>query len=821
MHSIRIYLLAGYLGTLALLVLTWVIATAGTTMLRANYAYTVRTTDALSGVVLETSKLRDDEETGLRGYLLTGRPSFLAPYAAAQRELPAILQQVNTLAVGQPAIRPSLLARRAAGDRWDRWARQVLRQPAPYSPRSAALVAQQEEGKALFDHYRAVTAQVIRRLDQERRGDFATGLDTLTRMTAVFAAIFAAAVALLLGLGWWTTRAVIGPLTRLVHAAAAIERGDLGQPVVVTGPREFVALAKRMDRMRLHLREIIQTLHERERHFRSLVEKAPIGACITDEHGCFETVNEAYCGLHGYTHEELIGQPFTVILPEPLRVEAARNYARGLDAGADTVGEHTVLTKAGLPVTILASTVTLHGQTGRPARASFVVDISERKQMELRLARLAHHDPLTGLPNRALFGDRLAQELRAIDRDQSTLALLLLDLNRFKEVNDTLGHDAGDALLCVVGARLQGVLRASDTVARLGGDEFAVLLPATDEDGAIDVTHKLLAALAEPIVVDGHRLDLGASAGIAVAPAHGADSVTLLRHADVAMYVAKRGGDGYTVYASNQDAHTPARLALGGELRQAITASQLRLHYQPIVDMASGRPAGVEALVRWAHPRHGLLPPDQFIPLAEQAGLIGPLTDWVLEEALRQCLAWEEAGLRVDVAVNLSAHSLHDTSLPDRVAALLTRYALPPKRVTLEITESSVMARPDRAMAVLARLRAIGVRLAIDDFGTGYSSLSLLRRLPVDEVKIDKSFVQGLDSDDASIVSFILGLGHLLNRRVVVEGVENHGVWDLLAALGCDAAQGYFISRPLPAADLERWLRPLTVTPGTARAAAS
>ncbi len=744
MHSIRARLVAGYLGALTLLVVAWAVASTSTAALRADYAHTVHGVDALSTLVLQGSKLRDDEETGLRGYLLTSNRSFLAPYLAAQRRAPALRRQTDALLGAAPDVRPLILARRGLADRWERWAWGILRQQTAYPRSSAALVVQQEEGKTLFDRYRAATDGIVGRLDRDRRDAFAAGLGTLTRMTVVFAGLFVGAVILLAGLGWWTTRAIVRPLTRLGHAVAAIERGDLTHPVGATGAREFVALATGMERMRLRLRDTIATLHAGERHAYSLVEKAPVGACITDEHGRFETVNDAYCALSGYTRAELIGQPFTRVIPASSRAMSAQAYAGSLDAGADARGEYEIITKGGRPVTILASTVTLRGRDGRPTRASFVVDISARKQMEEHLAHQAHHDALTGLPNRALFGDRLAQALRTADRERTPVALLLLDLNRFKEVNDTLGHDTGDALLRVVGARLHEVVRAADTVARLGGDEFAALLPATGTDGAIDVAAKLLGALTEPLALEGQSLDVGASIGIAVGPAHGADAGALLRHADVAMYSAKRAGDGYAVYASDRDAHSPARLTLAGELRQAIAAGALRLHYQPIIDLASGRLLNVEALVRWPHPEHGLLAPDQFIPLAEQTGLLEPLTDWVLAEALRQCRVWDEAGMSVDIAVNLSARSLGDAGLPDRIAALLARCPLAPERLTLEITESSVMADPDRAGAVLARLRAVGVRLSIDDFGAGHSSLGLLQRLPVDELKVDRSFVTHL-----------------------------------------------------------------------------
>ncbi len=439
----------------------------------------------------------------------------------------------------------------------------------------------------------------------------------------------------------------------------------------------------------------------------------------------------------------------------------------------------------------------------------YALDVTARARAEEALRRQALHDALTGLPNRTLLYDRLEQALHVVVRDAGGLALLLFDLDRFKEVNDTLGHQAGDLLLQEIAARVRGAVRASDTVARLGGDEFAVLLPGADAAGAIAATHTLLAALATPIALDGQALACTASIGIALAPTHGTDGATVLRRADVAMYVAKRAGSGYAVYAAAHDQHSPARLTLETELRAALAAGALVLHYQPTVDVRSGRADRVEALVRWPHPQQGLIPPDQFIPLAEQTGLIVPLTQWVLETALAQCHAWEQAGWALGVAVNLSMRSLHDPGLPETIAWLLRRYAVPPGRLTLEITESALMVDPAQAQAVLLRLTALGVQLAIDDVGTGYSSLGYLKQLPVDAVKIDKSFVQNMGhttTKDSAIVRSIIDLGHNLGLAVVAEGVEDQATWQRLRAAGCDVAQGFYMSRPMPAAELEHWL---------------
>ena len=389
------------------------------------------------------------------------------------------------------------------------------------------------------------------------------------------------------------------------------------------------------------------------------------------------------------------------------------------------------------------------------------------------------------------------------------LTLLLLDLDRFKEVNDTLGHHHGDLLLRQVAERLCATLRDSDTIARLGGDEFAVLLPATDEVGARAAADKVVAALALPFDLEAVSVHVGASVGIALAPDHGQDVDTLLRHADVAMYVAKRTGESSAVYTAERDAYTPDRLALIADLRRAIADDGLALHYQPKADLVTKRVTGVEALVRWTHTQRGAIPPDQFIPLAEHTGLIAPLTRWMLMAALRQAGRWRRAGLRLDMAVNLSAVDLRDVGLPDALAHLLCEHAVPPASLRLEVTESALMIDPAGAQAVLTRLAALGIGLSVDDYGAGYSSLAYLKRLPVDELKIDRSFVRhmAVDPVDAAVVSSTIGLGHNLGLRVVAEGVEDRETWALLAGAGCDTAQGYYLACPMPADEVERWVR--------------
>jgi diguanylate cyclase (GGDEF)-like protein len=421
----------------------------------------------------------------------------------------------------------------------------------------------------------------------------------------------------------------------------------------------------------------------------------------------------------------------------------------------------------------------------------------------------ALHDALTDLPNRVLFHDRVQQAIRASQRERSSVAVMIMDLDHFKEINDTLGHHNGDRLLQEVGLRLRGVLRESDTVARLGGDEFGILLPqVADTATATAVAVKVLKGLEDPLMVEGLALDVTASIGIAICPQHGEDVDVLLRRADVAMYVAKASHSGYEVYTVRRDRYSPGRLALAGELRRALREDELVLHYQPKAEMRSGRVAGVEALLRWRHPRRGLLPPDEFVPLAEHTGLMRPLTLHVLDAALGECRTLHDLGLPVAVSVNLSARNLSDLGLPDEVVRLLHKWDIDPRYLELEITETSLMADPARATDVLARLSARRLRLSIDDFGTGYSSLAFLRQLPVDEIKIDKSFVMNMlsDENDAVIVRSTIDLGRNLGLRVVAEGVETEEIWSRLALMGCDLAQGNYLAEPMAAEPLAAWL---------------
>ncbi len=430
-----------------------------------------------------------------------------------------------------------------------------------------------------------------------------------------------------------------------------------------------------------------------------------------------------------------------------------------------------------------------------------------RRQVE-EIEHQAMHDHLTGLPNRVLFRDRVEQALHGAKRRPGEVAVMFLDLDRFKEVNDTLGHESGDVLLREVGQRLGHSLRAGDTVARLGGDEFAVLASNLDDsDDALLVARKLRQAVEWPFTLRGLTLEVEASIGIAIFPEHGTDVDTLLRHADVAMYQSKEAHSGVGIYSPERDVYSPDRLKLLGELRRAIEQGELVLYYQPKVSLQTSEVLGFEALVRWQHPEQGLLAPERFVPFAEHTGLVKPLTRYVMREAVRSCAKWHEIGLDLDVAVNLSARDLLDLHLPDEVRLLLNETGLDPSRLELEITENTILSDPVRTRTILGRLKELGVRLAIDDFGSGYSSLGYLKRLPLDTLKIDKSFVMTMmdDDDSAAIVRSTIDLAHNLGLEVVAEGVASVEISGVLDRLRCDAAQGFYFSGPIPADEVAAW----------------
>ena len=435
------------------------------------------------------------------------------------------------------------------------------------------------------------------------------------------------------------------------------------------------------------------------------------------------------------------------------------------------------------------------------------------RQVHIRQTELEYralHDSLTSLPNRTLLLDRIEHDIHIAKRGSHTLSLLILDLDDFKEVNDTLGHSAGDILLIEVGRRINSTLRDVDTVARIGGDEFSILLPHTNEEQAIVASQKILSSFDAAFEIEGVVVSVSASIGIAIYPVHGEDVQTLLRYADIAMYVAKRNKLGFEIYSKEDDEHSISRLSMTRDFRVAMANDQLTVNFQPVYDIKSKKLIAVEALSRWHHAEHGFVSPEKFVSLAEQIGLINSLTYWVLDKAISQVAMWNERlNLQICVAVNLSVFSFKDPEFVGEVRSVLKKYNFPNENLKLEITESAMMENPLQAIEVLTELSSMGVKLSIDDFGTGFSSMTYLKQLPVNELKIDKSFIIGLDTDESNdaIVRSTIDLAHNLGLSVVAEGIETEMVFKLLQKYKCDMAQGYHLSRPIPAEELEELLK--------------
>ncbi|TML92045.1 MAG: EAL domain-containing protein [Actinobacteria bacterium] len=545
-----------------------------------------------------------------------------------------------------------------------------------------------------------------------------------------------------------------------------------------------------------------QTVVRSERRMSALVQNASDIIIVLDRDRSFVYVSPAIERILGAPAESYLG-PDHVEMIHPDDLDTTREVM--LEAiehpGRQVRTELRVQHHDGSWRWMEASLVNLLDE---PAVGGIVVnlhDVTDRRHQAL-------HDMLTGLPNRASLAERLRQSIAWGRARDAQWALLLLDVDRFREVNDTFGHHNGDKLLREIGARVSGMLGERDVVARLGGDEFAVLWEVEDEAGVLAFAARVLDELRRPVAVEGMTLCVDASIGVVFVSDNDDDLDDLLARADVAMYVAKTTHSGCELYDMNRDQSSVGRTAMAGELRRALDGRELIVHYQPKVELATGRVIGAEALVRWQHPRHGLVLPDKFVPVAEQTGLIDALSRYVLAAALGECRRWREAGFDMGVAVNLSTRNLVDVSLPDDVRLLLAEAEIAPASLDLEITESALLADPLRAADVVRRLSALGVRIAIDDFGTGYSSLAHLRRLLVSEIKIDKSFVTTMaaNADDAIIVRSTIELAHSLGLRVVAEGIESKVVCEQLRALGCDIGQGYYLGPPVASAELMDWL---------------
>lgn len=600
-------------------------------------------------------------------------------------------------------------------------------------------------------------------------------------------------------------------LRTLAQAARAMEGGDYsirvpasGRDEVAVAAHAFNAMAQTVEHDITEREHATEALRASEAHFRAIFESAADGIFIIGTNGYYINVNAQGCRMLGYTHAELMTFTYDHVVVEEQKALAAPALA---NASLDNVAQSQWLLRrkdgALLPVEV---NLTVLADGGHLA---VVRDITERKQAAAEVERLAYSDELTGLPNRTALYKNLTQAINHARSHGHALAILLLDLNDFREINDTLGHQNGDRVLRLVSERLRSSLWKSDMVARLGGDEFAVLLPhLADKEHINFVVGKIVSALRPSFLIEGVPLDIQAAIGIALYPEHGQSADALLQHADVALYAAKEAHAEYLLYSSESDHYNPQQLALMAELRTALKNDELVLYYQPVIDIGSGKVAGVEALVRWQHPSRGLLFPDTFIPAAEKTGLITPLTSWVLAQALQQQRRWYLAGTILHISVNISVRNLQQTNIVNEVSTMLRDSHVPPEYLTLEITESVIMDDPERARQVLAELHHMGIHFAIDDFGIGHSSLAYLQELPVDRLKVDKSFVMDFKNPaNAAIVRATIDLAHNMGLSVTAEGVENEATLDALILLGCDYAQGHYLSQPQAVEQINIWLR--------------
>ena len=608
----------------------------------------------------------------------------------------------------------------------------------------------------------------------------------------------------------------------LVDATRRLGQGELDTRTGLTHGRDEIGqLAGAFDEMAttLHARNteferVMQALGDSEERFRTLVETSSDWIWEVDARGVYTYASPKVQDLLGYAPEKVVGKtPFDFMPPEEAErvgrlfaesVAAQRPFERLENVNLRKDGRRVVLETSGVPV--------FDHEGGLAGYRGVDRDITERIKAQEKLHYLAYHDELTGLPNRTLLIDRLGQTVLEAGRRGRRAAVLCLDLDRFKFVNETLGHDAGNALIKSVARRLLECVRPGDSVARLEGDEFAmVFADVAQPDDAYRVLHRIKERFALPLAVDGHNLFVTLSIGVALYPLDGADADTLLRNAEAAMYQAKEhSGDTHRFYAAQMTAASVERLALETGLREALERGEFLLHYQPQVDLKSGRITGVEALVRWRHPERGLVPPATFIPLAEETGLIVPIGVWVLHEACHQARAWQkEKPEAIRVAINLSPQQFREPGLSETVRRILGETGLDPHLLDIELTESVLAGNSDSVAGVLGELEQLGIQISIDDFGTGYSSLSHLKRFPVDVLKIDQSFVRDCttDPDDAAIVQAIITMAHALGIQTIAEGVETKEQLEFLRRNGCDAMQGFYFSRPVPAEEITRMLR--------------
>jgi diguanylate cyclase (GGDEF)-like protein/PAS domain S-box-containing protein len=596
-------------------------------------------------------------------------------------------------------------------------------------------------------------------------------------------------------------------LSVLVQATAPVIL-DISPMVMTLAGAYGFELVRRIDHQHLGLLSQAAEVRRAGTMMRHVVEHSSEAIITVDSSGRIETFNPAAEELFQFVPASVVGRPLSDLVAGGLAAAEVRDGSGRLETRpVEGVGYRR--DGSTFDLEMAATSFSLEQ---RRLRVAFVRDITERKKQKIALEHQATHDVLTQLPNRLLLQERAAAMLKQAEDEDSPAVVLVLDLDRFKEVNDTLGHKVGDQLLQQIARRLEEPLRPDDTIARVGGDEFAVLLPQAGLEPARAMARLLVTALSKPFDLDGLALQVDVSIGIALYPDHGTDAASLLQHGDVAMYAAKKTRSPVALYNPEKDLTSVRHLALRGELQKAVEQDHLVLHFQPKILSKSNQVFGMEVLVRWNHPEHGLLFPDEFIPLAENTGLIKPITRWVLRAAAAQYSEWHRRGLEIPLSVNCSARNLMEDDLPHAIDSILRKHGVPPRQVTLEITETSLIEDPDRALQVATYLHSQGLSISIDDFGTGYSSLDYLRKLPVQELKIDKSFVMKLDQSrgDEKIVLSIIDLAHNLGLKAVAEGVENATVWERIREMGCDVGQGYFFARPMAVEALDEWLRTST-----------
>ncbi|MGC1329721.1 phosphodiesterase DibA [Pseudomonas sp.] len=547
---------------------------------------------------------------------------------------------------------------------------------------------------------------------------------------------------------------------------------------------------------------------ERLRMAAAVFDSTLEGVLVTNRLGNIVHVNRAFMDITGYHEDEVLGHNPSKFKSGRHGSDFYRQMFHSLDQDGRWSGEIWNRRKSGEIYPQWQTIRAICSDAGHMTHYVAVFsDISAIKHSELERAHLTQHDPLTDLPNRLLFHDRAQQTLAAAQANKRGCALLLLDLDHFQSINDSLGHTIGDQLLKAVVTRLQGLLGSGVTLARMGGDEFAVLLEDSPQAAhAATLAQAIIDGLKQPFLLEGHTLFISASIGISLFPSDALGAEQLLRNADSALFKAKGNGrGGYALYTEELTAHAQQRVEMTAELRRALAQEELRVYYQPVHDLASGQLVGVEALVRWMHPERGLVPPGEFVPIAERSGLIAEIDAWVMAQACRQMCDWQAQGRELDfIAVNVSSRLFGRLDLYQQVARILADTGLDPARLELEVTESAVMEDPDSALEQMHRLRELGLRLSIDDFGTGYSSLLRLKRLPVQKLKIDQGFVAGLplDEDDAAIVRVIIALGRSMGMQIHAEGIEQPEQAQFLVQQQCELGQGYWFGRPMPASDL-------------------